>query len=190
MGADGRSGRYGRGKCYHRTVIKSPSCCLQMIDNPCRRPLIHRDTLAAALAIYQGLGSLQYTSKASLTHFSELHGNEDGTIPATFQIIYMVCNVHFSAIVIESELYIDRLEAVIKPASAARSGHWKGQPERSLVGCIPLTRKIHYVGLELHILVGNNRLSQGDMTHLDFSVFCSRPQIILLDIRSDIQPRS
>jgi len=38
-----------------------------------RRPIIHRDTLAAAAAIYK-----------------ELHGNEDGTIPATFQIIYMI----------------------------------------------------------------------------------------------------
>jgi len=76
-----------------------------MIDNPYRRPSIHRDTLAAASAIYQGLESLQYIPKPSLTHFSELHGNEDGTIPATFQIIYMVCNVHFSALVTESELY-------------------------------------------------------------------------------------
>ncbi|KAG7097387.1 hypothetical protein E1B28_004737 [Marasmius oreades] len=37
-----------------------------------RRHFIHRDTLAAASAIYK-----------------ELHGNEDGTIPATFQIIFM-----------------------------------------------------------------------------------------------------
>ncbi|EEB87644.1 hypothetical protein MPER_14944, partial [Moniliophthora perniciosa FA553] len=37
-----------------------------------RRPFIHRDTLAAASAIYK-----------------ELHGNEDGSIPATFQIIFM-----------------------------------------------------------------------------------------------------
>ncbi|KAJ3487255.1 hypothetical protein NLI96_g3663 [Meripilus lineatus] len=38
-----------------------------------RRNFIHRDTLAAASAIYQAL-----------------HGNEDGTIPATFQIIYLI----------------------------------------------------------------------------------------------------
>ncbi|KAG6828657.1 hypothetical protein H0H92_007126 [Tricholoma furcatifolium] len=38
-----------------------------------RRNMIKRDTLAAASAIYK-----------------ELHGNEDGTIPATFQIIYMI----------------------------------------------------------------------------------------------------
>ncbi|KAJ7591471.1 S-adenosyl-L-methionine-dependent methyltransferase [Mycena floridula] len=38
-----------------------------------RRTSIHRDTLAAASAIY-----------------SELHGNEDGTVPATFQIIFMI----------------------------------------------------------------------------------------------------
>ncbi|TFL05833.1 S-adenosyl-L-methionine-dependent methyltransferase [Pterulicium gracile] len=38
-----------------------------------RRNIIHRDTLTAASAIYKAL-----------------HGNPDGTIPATFQIIYMI----------------------------------------------------------------------------------------------------
>ncbi|TFK72058.1 S-adenosyl-L-methionine-dependent methyltransferase [Pluteus cervinus] len=38
-----------------------------------RRGLLHRDTLAAASAIYK-----------------EMHGLEDGSIPATFQIIYMI----------------------------------------------------------------------------------------------------
>ncbi|KAI8086002.1 S-adenosyl-L-methionine-dependent methyltransferase [Halteromyces radiatus] len=38
-----------------------------------RRSLLKRDTLLAAASIYK-----------------ELHGNEDGTIPATFQIIYMI----------------------------------------------------------------------------------------------------
>ncbi|KAI9466971.1 S-adenosyl-L-methionine-dependent methyltransferase [Lactarius psammicola] len=38
-----------------------------------RRHLLRRDTLAAASAIYK-----------------ELHGEEDGTLPATFQVIYMI----------------------------------------------------------------------------------------------------
>jgi len=38
-----------------------------------RRHILHRDTLLAASAIYK-----------------ELHGHEDGTIPATFQVIYMI----------------------------------------------------------------------------------------------------
>ncbi|THG97486.1 hypothetical protein EW026_g4531 [Hermanssonia centrifuga] len=38
-----------------------------------RRSFIHRDTLAAASAIYK-----------------ELHANEDGSIPATFQVIYVI----------------------------------------------------------------------------------------------------
>ncbi|KAI9482829.1 MAG: S-adenosyl-L-methionine-dependent methyltransferase [Benjaminiella poitrasii] len=38
-----------------------------------RRPFIKRDTLIAAASIYK-----------------ELHGNPDGTIPATFQIIYLI----------------------------------------------------------------------------------------------------
>jgi len=39
-----------------------------------RRQFLHRDTLAAASAIYK-----------------ELHGREDGSVPATFQIIHLVC---------------------------------------------------------------------------------------------------
>lgn len=38
-----------------------------------RRHFVHRDTLVAAAAIYK-----------------ELHGQEDGTVPATFQVINMV----------------------------------------------------------------------------------------------------
>ncbi|TFK93637.1 S-adenosyl-L-methionine-dependent methyltransferase [Polyporus arcularius HHB13444] len=38
-----------------------------------RRHIIHRDTLIAASAIYK-----------------ELHGHEDGTVPATFQVIYVI----------------------------------------------------------------------------------------------------
>lgn len=38
-----------------------------------RRHLLHRDTLAAASAIYK-----------------ELHGQDDGTVPATFQVIYLI----------------------------------------------------------------------------------------------------
>ncbi|KAF5321083.1 hypothetical protein D9619_000557 [Psilocybe cf. subviscida] len=38
-----------------------------------RRDIIHRDTLLAASAIYK-----------------EMYGSEDGTVPATFQIIYMI----------------------------------------------------------------------------------------------------
>jgi len=38
-----------------------------------RRHFIHRDTLTAASAIYK-----------------TLHGNQDGSIPATFQIIYVI----------------------------------------------------------------------------------------------------
>lgn len=38
-----------------------------------RRHFLHRDTLAAASAIYK-----------------ELHGKEDGSVPATFQVIYMI----------------------------------------------------------------------------------------------------
>jgi len=38
-----------------------------------RRHFLHRDTLVAASAIYK-----------------ELHGNEDGTVPATFQVVHFI----------------------------------------------------------------------------------------------------
>ncbi|KAL7991314.1 hypothetical protein Chor_015570 [Crotalus horridus] len=38
-----------------------------------RKPMIHRATMLAAAAVYK-----------------ELYGNNDGTIPATFQIYYMI----------------------------------------------------------------------------------------------------
>ncbi|KAM9017632.1 arginine-hydroxylase NDUFAF5, mitochondrial isoform 2-T2 [Ara ararauna] len=38
-----------------------------------RKPLLHRDTMLAAAAIYQ-----------------EMYGNSDGSVPATFQIFYMI----------------------------------------------------------------------------------------------------
>ncbi|KAI0284263.1 S-adenosyl-L-methionine-dependent methyltransferase [Russula aff. rugulosa BPL654] len=44
----------------------------QLLDDSSRH-LLHRDTLAAASAIYK-----------------ELHGQEDGTVPATFQVIYLI----------------------------------------------------------------------------------------------------
>ncbi|XP_041068155.1 arginine-hydroxylase NDUFAF5, mitochondrial isoform X2 [Carcharodon carcharias] len=39
----------------------------------CRKPLLHRDTMLAAAAIYK-----------------EMYGNDDGSVPATFQILYMI----------------------------------------------------------------------------------------------------
>ncbi|XP_078086499.1 arginine-hydroxylase NDUFAF5, mitochondrial isoform X2 [Mustelus asterias] len=38
-----------------------------------RKPLLHRDTMLAAAAIYK-----------------EMYGNNDGSVPATFQILYMI----------------------------------------------------------------------------------------------------
>ncbi|KAJ2325761.1 hypothetical protein GGI00_004941, partial [Coemansia sp. RSA 2681] len=62
-----------------------------------RLPFIKRDTLLAASAIYKGKPLVvRITHDALLVlqlcvvYFVELHGNEDGSIPATFQVIYMI----------------------------------------------------------------------------------------------------
>ncbi|KAI9594382.1 S-adenosyl-L-methionine-dependent methyltransferase [Syncephalis fuscata] len=44
-----------------------------VINHANRRPYLHRDTLMAAASIYK-----------------EMHGNQDGTVPATFQILHMI----------------------------------------------------------------------------------------------------
>ena len=59
-----------------------------------RKPYIQRDTLAAASAIYTGAFHLDQSLKMAKQRI-ELHGNEDGSIPATFQIIYMASLVQF-----------------------------------------------------------------------------------------------
>jgi hypothetical protein len=57
-----------------------------------RRHIIHRDTLTAASAIYKGTFSyLFFVVYNCLGSTAELHGNEDGTVPATFQVVFMVC---------------------------------------------------------------------------------------------------
>ncbi|KFP06335.1 NADH dehydrogenase [ubiquinone] 1 alpha subcomplex assembly factor 5, partial [Calypte anna] len=43
-----------------------------------RKPLLHRETMLAAAAIYRG------------KYWREMYGNSDGTVPATFQIYYMI----------------------------------------------------------------------------------------------------
>jgi len=63
-----------------------------------RKIRINRDTLFAAASIYKGT-IIEFFSQQisqSISHliiiwlFLELYGNEDGTVPATFQIIYMI----------------------------------------------------------------------------------------------------
>ncbi|PPR02664.1 hypothetical protein CVT24_002147 [Panaeolus cyanescens] len=54
-----------------------------------RRNVIQRDTLVAASAIYNGDYVYYAVTWFGLTQVLEMHGNEDGTVPATFQIIYM-----------------------------------------------------------------------------------------------------
>src|SRR4051812_22144559 len=59
-----------------------------------RRPFIKRDVLIAADAIYRGRFDLVALPRADPTddvvETTELHGNPDGSVPATFQVIYLV----------------------------------------------------------------------------------------------------
>jgi NADH dehydrogenase [ubiquinone] 1 alpha subcomplex assembly factor 5 len=54
------------------------------------RRALRRDTLAAASAIYAGEFGALSSIFCNTEHGIALHGNEDGSVPATFQIIYMV----------------------------------------------------------------------------------------------------
>lgn len=64
----------------------------------CRRPYVKRDVLLAAEAIYKGNAFRYHARHAAdhATYLAELHGLEDGTIPATFQIIFLVRTWLFS----------------------------------------------------------------------------------------------
>ena len=58
-----------------------------------RKLHLHRDTMFASSAIYKGIFSrisFIIWLLIGYIHFSEMYGNDDGTIPATFQIIYMI----------------------------------------------------------------------------------------------------
>lgn len=58
-----------------------------------RKLHLHRDTMFAASAIYKGNIVWDYTKTSTCLWcfpLSELYGNEDGTVPATFQIIYFI----------------------------------------------------------------------------------------------------
>ncbi|RUP43501.1 S-adenosyl-L-methionine-dependent methyltransferase [Jimgerdemannia flammicorona] len=52
-----------------------------------RRPFLKRDTLLAAAAIYK---ASSYNFRDANPSDVELHGNPDGSVPATFQILYMI----------------------------------------------------------------------------------------------------
>jgi len=72
-----------------------PRCCLAQTDHYSSRNFLHRDTLLAASAAYQGEVQLSRSRsgperQANRKH-EVLHGHEDRTIPATFQVIFMVC---------------------------------------------------------------------------------------------------
>ncbi|KAG7231823.1 hypothetical protein INR49_010286 [Caranx melampygus] len=50
-----------------------------------RRSLLHRDTMLAAAAIYKELNLVLF-----VLDVSEMYGDEDGSVPATFEILYMI----------------------------------------------------------------------------------------------------
>ncbi|KAG8986418.1 hypothetical protein FRB90_004010, partial [Tulasnella sp. 427] len=58
-----------------------------------RRHFLKRDTLLAASSIYKGTVRNRKTKAMEGAHdiiSTALHGNEDGSIPATFEIVYMI----------------------------------------------------------------------------------------------------
>lgn len=58
-----------------------------------RKPHLHRDTILAAGCIYKRNKSMFFLVKGRCfiyVFFLDMYGNEDGTVPATFQIIYMI----------------------------------------------------------------------------------------------------
>jgi NADH dehydrogenase [ubiquinone] 1 alpha subcomplex assembly factor 5 len=55
-----------------------------------RRPFLHRDSLLAAAAIYKGASCPQLCPATLTAADAEMHGLDDGTIPASFSVIYAI----------------------------------------------------------------------------------------------------
>lgn len=81
-----------------------------------RRPFLRRDTIASASAIYK-----------------EMYGNEDGSVPATFQTIFMVSvskAVLFRRAMLTFGRRIDRLETGTESAESCGTRIGRDQPRR------------------------------------------------------------
>lgn len=95
---------------------------------------MHRDTLAAASAIYQGDIEVSYPIFIFSRSCTELHGNADGSIPATFQVIYMVLIHPFFHNQAELILHKDRMETCSNTTQTSRTWFRVDQFERYPVG--------------------------------------------------------
>lgn len=142
MGTNRRFERHGRRKCCGRTVRN-------FILGVIYKRLMTLPVLAAALLYVEtrSLLPLQYIKVALpfnrkfvflTAPLPELHANDDGSIPATFQVIYMV-GPKCSALLIYIPHFTDRMETGTQPAETARSRHRQSQFEGSPV--IPARRR-------------------------------------------------
>jgi len=59
----------------------------------------------------------------------EMHGREDGTVPATFQIMYMVCSTIITPKRKPNAKRADRMEAFSKPTETSREGIRHEEPQ-------------------------------------------------------------
>lgn len=57
-----------------------------------------------------------------------MYGKEDGTVPATFQIIYMVYSILTISERRPNEKRADRMEALSKPTETSREGICQQKP--------------------------------------------------------------
>lgn len=60
----------------------------------------------------------------------EMHGKEDGTVPATFQIIYMVCSTINASKRNPDAKRADWMETLSKPTETSRKGFRHQKPQR------------------------------------------------------------
>jgi len=60
----------------------------------------------------------------------EMHGKEDGTVPATFQIIYMVCSTLNASKRNPDAKRADWMETLSKPTETSRKGFRHQKPQR------------------------------------------------------------
>jgi hypothetical protein len=102
-----------------------------------RRPFIKRDVLIAADAIYRGTVRLsivyRHPDPLISPQNTELHGNPDGTVPATFQVIYLVSSdiplSRSSFLTLLCQPRTDRLETRRLATKTSTERKWSDQPQ-------------------------------------------------------------
>lgn len=130
MGVDGRPSSHGREQCNHWEVNASSVFGLALRANFRGSDVVTFIGIPLRLLPPFTKVSISLIWRCVFSDFrSEMHGKEDGTIPATFQIIYMVCSIVTAPKRVPNTKRTDRMETLSKPTKTSREGIRYEEPQ-------------------------------------------------------------